>query len=77
MLQEIELCRPAQLHPCVVLICLLHLFAGRRREMDAYVDDLFHPVLDQGPPVSHVRRYFIISNVTVLNVNVMLRTSQV
>ena len=30
------------------------LFSGRGRQMDAYVDDLFDPVLDQGPPVSDV-----------------------
>lgn len=43
-----------------VLIYGLLLFAGRGRQMDAYVDDLFDNVLDQGPPVSDVRIYVFI-----------------
>lgn len=38
----------------------LHLFVGRGRQMDAYVDDLFDPVLDQGPPVSGVMRFILL-----------------
>lgn len=38
-----------------------YLSTGRRRQMDAYVDDLFDPVLDQGPPVSDAisSRYYL------------------
>lgn len=32
----------------------LYLLAGRGRQMDSYVDDLFDPVLDEAPPVSDV-----------------------
>lgn len=28
--------------------------SGRSRQMEAYVDDIFEPVLDNGPPVSCV-----------------------
>ena len=37
------------------------MFAGRARQMDAYVDDLFDPVLDQGPPVSDIIRFILLS----------------
>lgn len=41
------------------LIFVLQLIAGRGRQMDAYVDDLFDPVLDQGPPVSNVISFIL------------------
>lgn len=48
-----------------VLIYCFFVFAGRGRHMDAYVDNLFDNVLDQGPPVSDVRIYLFIANVSV------------
>lgn len=48
------------------------VFAGRGRQMDAYVDDLFDPVLDPGPPVSDVLRLDLVFNVhPVINVKVL------
>lgn len=52
--------RPCQITPLCCSNSVLHLFAGRGRQMDAYVDDLFYPVLDQGPPVSDVIRFILL-----------------
>lgn len=34
--------------------CVFSLLGSRAPRLDFYVDDLFDPVLDQGPPVSPV-----------------------
>lgn len=39
-------------HICIGDFICIFLLGSRVPRMDSYVDDLFDPVLDQGPPVS-------------------------
>lgn len=52
--------------PFLFVICFLHLFGGRGRQMEDYVDVLFDPVLDQGPPVSNISLFLLLLNVNIM-----------
>lgn len=47
---------------------IMLLLGSRGRQMDSYVDDLFDPVLDHGPPVSNMNVFvqFLMNNVQLL-----------